>query len=150
MITLPTKELVDSVEGFHLASYYAGISVAFAEVVAAGCKRLALSSPYGGDEAEMMREPTRVAAEEYGVRLMEETDLLKTRLFPSDVAEGKTVFLIARDDEVLAEYARLKEMRRRSDEEGNPEHLELDLAWRFGRLLSYSDEKIVELLSRRG
>ena len=150
MIKLPTKELVDSVEGFHLASYYAGISVAFAEVVAAGCKRLALSSPYSGGEAEAMREPTRIAAAEYDVRLMEETDLLATRLFPADVAEGKTVFLIARDDEVLAEYARLKEMRRRSDEEGNPEHLELDLAWRFGRLLSYSDEKIAGLLSRRG
>jgi hypothetical protein len=150
LIKLPTKELVDSVEGFHLASYYAGISTAFAEVVAAGCKRLALSSPYSGDEAEMMREPTRVAAEEYGVKLLEETDLLVTRLFPRDVAEGKTVFLIAHDDGVLAEYAELKELRRRCDSDGCPEDAELEIAWRFGRLLSYSDEKIAELISRCG
>lgn len=147
---MPTKELVDSVEGFHLASYYTGISAAFAEVVAAGCKKLALSSPYSLEEAELMREPTRVAAEEYGVRLLEETDLLVTRLFPRDVADGKTVFLIARDDGVLAEYASLKELRRRYDAGGCLEEAELEIAWRFGRLLSYSDEKIVELISKRG
>ena len=150
MIALPTKKLVDSVEGFHLVSYHAGVNATFAEVVAAGCKRLALSSPYDGGLARLMRGPTRAAAEEHGVKIVEETGLLTTRLFPRDIAEGKTVFLIARDDEALAEYAGLKEARRRSDEEGNPEHLELDLAWRFGRLLSYRDEKIEELLSRNG
>lgn len=146
---MPTKKLVDSVEGFHVVSYHAGVNTAFAEVVAAGCKRLALSFPYDRGLAEQIRGPTRAAAEEYGVELMEETDLVTTRLFPRDIAKGKTVFILARDEGVLKEYRELKEMRRRSDEQGNPEHLEQDLAWKFGWLLGYSDEKILELLSRR-
>ena len=150
MIALPTKTLVESVEGFHLVSYHAGVNAAFAEVVAAGCKRLALSSPYDSGLAELMRGPTRAAAEEHGVRLLEETELLTTMLFPRDIALGKTVFLIARDDGVLREYQELKKMRRRCDDAGNPEDMELDLAWRFGRLLSYGDDRIRGLLSARG
>lgn len=150
MIALPTKTLMDSVEGFHMVSYHAGVNAAFAEVVAAGCKRLALSSPYDVGLAELMRGPTRASAEEYGVRLMEETRLLTTMLFPRDIALGKTVFLIARDEGVLREYRELKELRRRCDDAGNPEEMELDLAWRFGRLLSYSDDRIRGLLAARG
>jgi len=147
LFSMPSSDLEESIRGFHAHSYYAGVNTAFAEVVAAGCKRLALSSPYDRETAELMREPTRIAAREYGVELQEETDLLVTRLFPRDVAAGKTVFLIARDEAVLAEYAELKEMRRRCDANGCPEQDELEIAWRLGRLLSYSDEKIRGLLS---
>jgi hypothetical protein len=138
------------VKGFHALSYYAGINTAFAEVVAAGCKRLALSSPYDKATAALMRGPTRASAEEYGVKLLEEEDLLVTRLFPRDIAAGKTVFLIAHDEGVLAEYEGLKETKKRSDAQGNPDEAEEEIAWRFGRLLSYSDEKIRALLSRHG
>jgi len=147
---MPSKELVESVKGFHALSYYAGINTAFAEVVAAGCKRLALSSPYDRVTAALMRRPTQASADEYGVKLLEEEDLLVTRLFPPDIAAGKTVFLVARDEGVLSEYADLKEMKKRSDAQGNPDEAEEEIAWRLGRLLSYSDEKIRELLSRRG
>ena len=147
---MPFKDLVESVKGFHTLSYYAGINTAFAEVVAAGCKRLALSSPYDGATADLMRGPTRASAEEYGVKLMEEKDLLVTRLFPRDIAAGKTVFLIVHDEGVLAEYAGLKEMKKLSNAQENPDELEVEIAWRLGRLLSYSDEKIKALLSRHG
>ncbi|MFH2112082.1 MAG: hypothetical protein ABIJ47_12585 [Candidatus Bathyarchaeota archaeon] len=147
---MPSKELVESVKGFHTLSYYAGINTAFAEVVAAGCKRLALSSPYDRATAVLMRGPTRASAEEYGVKLLEEENLLVTRLFPRDIAAGKIVFLIAYDEAVLAEYEDLKEAKKRSDAQGNPNEVEEEIAWRLGRLLSYSDEKIRELLSRHG
>ena len=147
---IPSKDLVESVKGFHTLSYYAGINTAFAEVVAAGCKRLTLSSPYDTATAALMRGPTRASAEEYGVKLLEEEDLLVTWLFPRDIAAEKTVFLIAHDEGVLAEYAGLKEMKKRSDAQGNPDEAEVEIAWRFGRLLSYSDEKIRSLLSRHG
>jgi hypothetical protein len=144
---MPLEELIESIRGFHALSYYAGITTAFAEVVGAGCKSLALSSPYDSATADMIREPTRIATEEYNVKLYEEKDLLVTRLFPADIAAGKTVFLIARDDGVLQEYMRLKEMKKRSDAPGNPDEAENQIAWRFGRLLSYSERKIGELLS---
>jgi hypothetical protein len=147
---MPSKDLAESIRGFHAASYYAGVTAAFAEVVAAGCKRLALSVPYDKATASLLRKPTRLAADEYGVKLLEEENLLVTRLFPEDIAAGKTVFIIAHDDWVLAEYAELKEMKKRSDAMENPDEAENEIAWRFGRLLSYSDEKIRELLSGRG
>ena len=85
------------IEGFDLVSYHAGVNMAFAEVVGAGCKRLALSSPYDPELAEKMMEPTRESA------------------------------------------AR-----------GHPAEMELDVARAFGRLLSYSEEKIEALIEKYG
>jgi hypothetical protein len=138
------------IEGFDLVSYYAGINMAFAEVVGAGCKRLALSSPYDPELAEKMMEPTRVAAETYGVELNVETDLLVSKLFPEDIAKDKTVIMIAQSREVLNEYARLKEMKRESAARGHPAEMELNFARAFGRLLSYSEEKIEALIEKYG
>jgi len=142
--------LSEMIEGFDLVSYHAGVNMAFAEVVGAGCKRLALSSPYDPELAEKMMEPTRVAAETYGVELKVETDLLKSKLFPEDIAEGKTVIMIAQSREVLDEYMRLKDMKRKSAAKGHPAETELDIARAFGRLLSYSEERIEALIERNG
>ncbi len=131
-------------------SYHAGINMAFAEVVGAGCKRLALSSPYDPELAEKMMEPTRVAAKTYGVELMVETDLLKSKLFPEDIAEGKSVIMIAQSSGVLDEYKRLKDLKRESAAKGHPEEMELEIARTFGRLLSYSEEKIEALIEMNG
>ena len=138
------------IEGFDLVSYHAGVNMAFAEVVGAGCKRLALSSPYDPELAEKMMEPTRVAAETYGVELNVETDLLVSKLFPEDIAKDKTVIMIAQSREVLNEYARLKEMKRESAARGHPTEMELNVARAFGRLLSYSEEKIEALIEKYG
>ena len=131
---------------FSLQSYYAGITMAFAEVVGAGCKKLALSSPYSHEMAEKMLPASRLAADEYNVVLMVEPDLLVTKLFPSDVAKGKTVILIAHDQTVLDEYNELKKLREKSNKMGNPEKLELEIARRFGALLSYDEETINRLM----
>ena len=136
------------IEGFDLVSFHAGANLAFAEVVGAGCKRLALSSPYDPELAEKMMEPTRVAAETYGVELKVETDLLKSKLFPEDIAEGKTVIMLAQSDEVLDEYMRLKDLKRQSAAQGHPLETELGIARAFGRLLSYSEEKIEALIEK--
>jgi len=145
-----SHRLSEIIEGFDLVSYHAGVNMAFAEVVGAGCKRLALSSPYDPELAEKMMEPTRVAAETYGVELKVETDLLVSKLFPEDIAKDKTVIMIAQSSEVLDEYKRLKEMSRESAAKGHPEEMELDVARAFGRLLSYSEEKIEALIERDG
>ena len=132
---------------FDLYSYHAGINMAFAEVVGAGCKQLAFSSPYSPEFAEEMMEATRYAAEEYGAVLMVEPDLLVTRLFPADVAVNKVVILIAHDQSVLDEYMMLKKLKKYSNEEDNPDDLEVEIAQRLGALLSYSDEKIAQLIA---
>lgn len=134
---------------FDNASYYAGITAAFAEVVGAGVKRLALSPPYTKAELEMMLPATRHIAAEYDVVVTVEDDLLVTPLFPADVATGKHVILLAQNQQVLTEYQVLKERGGNGRSPYSPEaKTEAEaLAWAFGRLLSYSDEKIAALIN---
>jgi hypothetical protein len=146
---MSSHALVEIIEGFDLHSYYAGITMAFAEVVGAGCKKLALSSPYSHKMADEMLPASRYAAEEYNVKLMVEPELLITRLFPRDVAKDKTVILIAHDQSVLDEYMVLKKLKEQSNKKSNPEKLELEIARRFGELLSYDEETINRLIARR-
>jgi hypothetical protein len=134
------------ITGFDLTSYYAGVNTAFAEVVGAGCKKLALSSPYPHEVALKMLPITQHAAEEYNAVLMVETDLMVTLLFPSDVAKNKTVILIAHDQSVLDDYMELKKLKKQSDELGNPKNMELIIAKRFGWLLSYDEDTINRLI----
>jgi CubicO group peptidase (beta-lactamase class C family) len=137
------------IEGFHLPSYYAGTAFASAEFVAYDCKRLALSPPYAEDMLDLMLEPTRMAAEEYGLPTYVEKDFLTTKLFSSALTAGKTVILIARDQEVLEEYQALKTRKAKAESEGRLKEVENELAWGFGRLLSYSDEVIERLLTAK-
>jgi hypothetical protein len=147
MIVL-TTEIKKLIENFHLESYHAGINTAFSEVVGAGCKKLALSSPYDHSFAKKMLKPTKLSAKNYDVLIEVEDDLLKTRLFPESIAEGKIVFLIAQNIEVLEEYHKLKALKISSNLRGNPVDLENEIALRFGELLSYSSEKIKELINK--
>lgn len=135
---------------FDSHSYHAGITMAFAEVVGAGCKQLALSATYSHEYAKEMMAATEYAAEEYNVVLHGESDLLVSKLFPADVAKDKTVILIAHNQGVLDEYAELKALKRESNEKGNPDELEFEIARRFGKLLSYDDASIERLLSKHG
>ena len=137
------------VEGFHKHSFYAGVNTAFIEVVGLGCKGLALSSPYTREEAEALLPYTVEFARRFGVEVVEEPSLLTSLLFPREIAEGKTVFLIARE-EALREYQALKRLREESDKQGNPRGLEEEIAWRLGRLLSYDDESIKRLIEENG
>ncbi len=138
------------INGFHLDSFYAGATFAAAEVVSLGCKKLALSSPYTDKDLAILLEPTRMAAEEYGLTIYVERDLLVTRLYDSVLTKDKSVILIAQNQGVIDEYLALKKLKERAVAEGRLEEVQDKLAWEFGRLLSYSDEAIKRLLSREG
>lgn len=138
------------IPNFDLYSYYAGINMAFAEVVGMGCKQLALSSPYSMKVAEEMLPATEYAAKEYGAVLMMESDLLVSQLFPPNIAKDKTVILIAHDQSVLDDYQMLKKLKQNSNEEGNPDDLETEIAQRFGALLSYDEATINRLIAKNG
>ena len=135
---------------FDIHSYHAGINMAFSEVVGAGCKQLALSSPYSHECVQEMLGATIHAAEEYNTLLFVEPDLLVTKLFPRDIARDKTVILIAHDQSVLDEYHALKALKVESDEKGNPDEFEDEIARRFGVLLSYDEATFERLLASHG
>jgi N-methylhydantoinase A/oxoprolinase/acetone carboxylase beta subunit len=86
-------------------------------------------------------------AEKYGVHDYVEPDLLVTDLFAESITRGKTVILIYKSPETLAAYQQLKADKTRLVKEGHYQGASrVDIARRFGRLLSYPDEEINHLL----
>ncbi len=131
-------------------SYRLGSIGAFAEMVAADVKELALSAPMTPQEMDALREDAEGIAADHAVDLYLETDFLVTDLFSRDLTDGKQVLLIYRG-ETLDAYLALKAEKRRLEEEAQylGEARE-EIARRFGELLSYSDEKIASLLAGAG
>lgn len=130
-----------------LRSYRLGAMGAFAEMVGAGVKTLALSAPMEPDEVDALLDEARRIVEENGAELFRETDFLVTDLFPPKLTEGKEVLVIFRG-ETLERYLQLKAQKKALEEAGEY-HAEarLEVARRFGILLSYPEEKIRQLLS---
>ena len=129
-------------------SYRLGSIGAFAEMVDAGVKRLALSAPLTATEMDaLVHEAERIAGD-HNVEIYRETDFLVTDLFSADLTEGKQVLLIFRGD-TRQEYEELKAEKIRLEGMGEYEgEARRAVARRFGALLSYSDEKIETLLAQ--
>ncbi|MFD2200446.1 VOC family protein [Shivajiella indica] len=113
---------------------------AFAEMVAADVKPLALSEPMVKEEVDKLWDEAKIISSYYGIEVFRETDLVKTQLFPSDIAEGKEVLIFHRPDAIKA-YRDLKKTIQ-SGQNGEEE------ARRFGRLLGYPPHFINELLAK--
>ena len=141
-------KLSNVIKGFHLESYYAGTAFMAAEIVSYDIKKIALSPPYSDKELEVMLAVTQMAADEYDLPIYVEKEFLTTLLFDENLTKGKSVIFIARNQNVLEEYFALKELKRKAIEEGHLEKVQKELAWSFGRLLSYSDSAIRRLLSK--
>ncbi len=130
-------------------SYNLGILGGFSEVVRLGVKKLALSEVMSPDEMDGMMDDALVIAERNEVQMWRETDLLVTDLYPADVAEGKHVLLIYTGD-TLDEYLRLKADKEALVASGNYEgQAREDIARRFGRMLSYPESVIDELIANQ-
>jgi hypothetical protein len=142
--------LPDIIPDFSLLSFMAGTCLAFSEAVGFGVKQLALSSVYDDEELEVMLKVIDYSSKRFGTVYLPEPNLLESKLFPRNIARGKTVVLIANNQGVLDEYAKLKNMRVESDANGNPEELELEIARRFGKLLSYDEKSIEGLIAKHG
>lgn len=129
-------------------SYRLGGLSTFAEMVRVGVKTLALSAAVTPEEMDDLVEDAERIAREEGVMLYRETDLIVTDLFPADVAEGKHVLLIYTGT-TLDEYLALKKRKSELVETGSyAGKARRDIARRFGRLLSYPDANIEELINK--
>ena len=133
-------------DGFHLYSYYAGSISTAAEFVSCGCKKIALSSPFTDEELAVMINIAKIESEKYGIPIYVEQEFLTTQLFDTAITEGKSVIFIAQSQKILDEYFALKKFKQHAIEQGNLADVEDEIAWKFGRLLSYDDETIKRLL----
>jgi hypothetical protein len=130
-------------------SFDLGIIAAFAEIVGAGVKTMALSEVLSPADADALEAEAGRIAQRNGVLIHREPDLLVTDLFPADVAKDKHVFLIYKGT-TLEDYRRLKEDKARLEREGRYDAAaRRRVAERFGRLLSYPQSRIDALLAER-
>ena len=129
-------------------SYQLGNVGAFAEMVNAGVKQLALSSPMTTEEMDAFWPEAQKVAEQNKVSLYRETDLITTDLFPGDVAKDKEVLLIYQG-QTKNQYLALKTDKQsliQNNQYQGPARQAI--ARRFGRLLSYTPQGINQLLAR--
>lgn len=130
-------------------SYKLGAADCFCEMVRAGVKRLALAHPCPTkEERDQFLPYFEKLCEEYGVKLYVEDVPLLTDLFPISMNKGKFNAIFYQEDAVLQEYLGLKAEKEQAQKEGTytPEKRR-DIAWRYGKLLSYTDEGIQRLLA---
>jgi len=129
-------------------SYNLGIMGGFAEVVRLGVKKLALSEVMTPEEMDDIMDDALVVAKRNGVEMWRETDFLVTDLYPADVAASKHVLLIYTGD-TLDQYLALKSDKATLVAAGEYEGAAReDIARRFGRLLSYPEPVIDDLLEQ--
>jgi len=136
-------------QGIDPRSYNLGIMGGFAEVVRLGVKKLALSEVMSPEEMDDVMQDAQIIAERNEVMIWRETDFLVTDLYPEDVALGKHVLLIYTGD-TLDEYLALKADKAAlvasNQYKGQARE---DIARRFGRLLSYPETVIDNLLNQQ-
>lgn len=130
-------------------SYKLGAADCFCEMVRAGVKKLALAHPCDTKaERDAFLPEFEKLCGEYGVKMYVEDDPFLSDLFPISMNKGKFNAIFYQEDSVLEEYLSLKAEKRLARETGSytPEKRR-DIAWRYGKLLSYTDEGIERLLA---
>ena len=130
-------------------SYKLGAADCFCEMVRAGVKKIALAHPCDArEERDSFLAEYEKLCQEYGVKMYQEDEGFLTDLFPVSMNRDKHNILLYRAGHVLEQYLRLKARKRTLVEEkayfgGNRSQI----AWEFGRLLSYPEEIIHRLMS---
>jgi catechol 2,3-dioxygenase-like lactoylglutathione lyase family enzyme len=114
---------------------------AFAEMVAADVKPLALSEAMDTEIVDKLLGEAENIAEKYGIFVYREPELIHTDLFDKSISSGKEV-LIFHKENALQAYFDLKHILDMG--EIDPEAA----ARRFGRLLGYPPAHINELLAK--
>ena len=129
----------------HERSFQLGMINCFAEMVAAGVKRLAISPPLTPEEYEEIKEASEAIVEGSGIRSHLEQSLLLTHLQTPEFTRGKWSILYFKEPETLESYRSLKERKDRLKAEGKlTDHADAEISRQFMRLLSYPDDVIEE------
>jgi hypothetical protein len=112
-------------------------------------KKLALSEVMSPAEMDAMMDDALEIAQRNEVQMWRETDLIVTDLYPADVALGKDVLLIYTGD-TIDEYLALKKEKTALAAAGKYRGVAREkIARRFGRLLSYPENVIDDLIEKQ-
>jgi hypothetical protein len=126
--------------------YHCGVIDAFNEVIKAEVKNLALSHPSSKEEIEQLLPFVEQITKQYGTKYEVEPELLITDLFPYKENKGKTVILFWKNDEIIEKYHALKQQKEEALTNNTYDQAREEIAYQFGKLLSYSDEAIKQYI----
>ncbi len=152
LICLPLSTLLyqcNTAQTIDAYSYNLGIIGGFSELVNVGVKKLALSEALPPEEMDKLVAEAEIIAERNHVHLYRESDLIVTQLFPADVAVGKDVLLIyngSTKDEYLALKEEVKQHKSNLTYTDSAQYV---ISVKFGKMLSYPQSKIEELISKK-
>jgi len=132
-------------------SYHLGVIFAFAEMVAADLKKMALSLPFSPKDYKRLVKDARRIARKEGVKMRLEKRFLTTDLFPEEITRGKWVFIIYKYPQVLKKYLSLRSKKERLIRENHYKGKGKEtIAVGLGDLLSYRKDVIRRKLRGRG
>lgn len=126
--------------------YHCGVIDAFNEVIKAEVKNLALSHPSTKEEIEQLLPFVEQITKQYGTKYEVEPELLITDLFPYKENKGKTVIIFWKKDEIINKYHALKQQKEEAIANNTYNQVREEIAYQFGKLLSYSDEAIKQYI----
>ena len=131
-------------------SYHLGAADCFCEMVAAGVKKIAFSHPCDNKELrDSFLGDFDKLCQKYNVKYYIENDPFLTVLFPESMNKGKYNVIFYCEDKYLDEYLSLKKQKKELIENDNyTDANKKAIAYRYGKLLSYSDEGIQRLLDK--
>lgn len=129
-------------------SFQLGMINCFAEMVACGVKKLALSPPISPEEYPIIKKYSDRIVKGFNIQSYVEKSLLITDLQPEEFTRGKWVILYYETDTILEQYLALKQKKQELENAGAyDEPARRKISMEFGRLLSYPDEKIKEKIA---
>jgi hypothetical protein len=129
-------------------SFQLGMINCFAEMVACGVKRLALSPPLSPKEYRAIERYSDRITAGFRIKSYLEKSLLTTDLQSEEFTKGKWVILYYEKDDVLEEYLALKKKKQELKSEGHyDDEARRKISREFGRLLSYPEHKIEEKIA---
>lgn len=130
-------------------SFQLGMINCFAEMVACGVKKLALSPPISPEEYPIIKKYSDRIVKGFNIQSYVEKSLLITDLQPEEFTRGKIVILYYETNAVLEQYLALKQKKQELENAGAyDEPARRKISMEFGRLLSYPDEKIKEKIAK--
>lgn len=130
-------------------SFQLGMINCFAEMVACGVKKLAISPPISPEDYEVIGKLSDNIVKGFGIQSYLERSLLITDLQPEEFTADKWSILYYESEEILEEYLVLKEKKRQLERSGRyNREAGREMARAFMRLLSYPEDKTEEKLSK--
>jgi hypothetical protein len=143
--------MTQPLQDLDVRSFQLGMINCFAEMVAVGVKRLAISPPLTPAAYEEIRDASEAIVKGSGIKSYLETNLLITDLQSPEFTRGKWSILYFKEQEVLGSYLALKASKGALEAKGaySPRARQ-EISRTFMQLLSYPERTIEEKIRSAG